>query len=198
MALKDKVALEKSRLMQRTGHAAKMYRENVPPEGVSLTGCTPEAAGFITDSDRFHSDTVGEERFRRKAQHERHVQINANRRQLRVEREGKRWEDMERKEEAEKERLDWLRAEERKSKKNKSGMPYNMISLMYNDGLDGQRLEYNDSIVKHRAKMRSNNLLRLGDSRCGYNILTGQSKDEVVDPPAPKPSEALAHWSKNS
>ena len=37
---------------------------------------------------------------------------------------------MERKEEAEKERLDWLRAEERKSKKNKSGMPYNMISLM--------------------------------------------------------------------
>ena len=29
-ALKDKVALEKDRLMKRTGHQAKMYRENCP------------------------------------------------------------------------------------------------------------------------------------------------------------------------
>ena len=34
-------------LEQRAGHAAKMYRENLPPEGVSLTECSPDAAGFI-------------------------------------------------------------------------------------------------------------------------------------------------------
>lgn len=34
-----------------------------------------------------------------------------------------------------------------------------------------------------------------GDDRCGYNILTGQPRGEIVDPPAPKPSEKLAHWS---
>lgn len=32
---------------QRAGQAAKMHRENLPPEGVSLTECTPDAAGFI-------------------------------------------------------------------------------------------------------------------------------------------------------
>ncbi|CAM9299734.1 unnamed protein product [Laminaria digitata] len=196
-ALKDKVALEKGRLMQqRAGHAAKMYRENLPPEGVSLTECSPDAAGFIADADRFHSDTVGEEHLRRKAQHERQVQMNDNRRQqVRVEREGKRWEDMEKQEGDAAQKWDRLRDEGEKSKKNKSGVPYNMISLRYNDGIDGDRLAHSDSITKHKAQLRSNNLSRLGDSRCGYNILTGQPRGEIVDPPAPKPSEKLAHWS---
>ncbi|CBJ25482.1 conserved unknown protein [Ectocarpus siliculosus] len=194
-ALKDKVALEKGRLMQRAGQAAKMNRDNLPPEGVSLTECTPDAAGFIADADRFHSDTVGEEHLRRKAQHERKVQINDNRRQLRVEREGKRWEDMEKKEGDDEQRWNRLRDEGEKSKKNKSGVPYNMISLRYNDGLDGDRLEYADNVTKHRAQVRSNNLTRLGDSRCGYNILTGQPREEIVDPPVPKPSDAVALWS---
>ncbi|CAM9526205.1 unnamed protein product [Scytosiphon promiscuus] len=194
-ALKDKVALEKGRLMQRAGQAAKMNRDNLPPEGVSLTECTPDAAGFIADADRFHSDTVGEEHLRRKAQYERKVQINDNRRQLRVEREGKRWEDMEKKEGDEAHKWDRLREEGEKSKKNKSGVPYNMINLRYNDGLDGDRLEHADNVTKHRAQVRSNNLTRLGDSRCGYNILTGQPRGEIVDPPMPKASEGLAHWS---
>lgn len=33
------------------------------------------------------------------------------------------------------------------------------------------------------------------DDRCGYNILTGQPREEIVDPPVPKPSDAVAHWS---
>lgn len=35
------------------------------------------------DADRFHSDTVGEEHLRRKAQYEKTVQMNNNRRQVR-------------------------------------------------------------------------------------------------------------------
>lgn len=50
---------------------------------------------------------------------------------MRVEREGKRWEDMERKEGGVEQRWDRLRDEGEKSKKNKSGVPYNMISLRY-------------------------------------------------------------------
>lgn len=38
---------------------------------------------LLADADRFHSDTVGEEHLRRKAQYERKVQINDNRRQVR-------------------------------------------------------------------------------------------------------------------
>lgn len=46
-----------------------------------------------------------------------------------MQREGKRWEDMERKEGNEEERWKRLREEVRRSKKNKSGVPYNMINL---------------------------------------------------------------------
>jgi len=35
----------------------------------------------------------------------------------------------------------------------------------------------------------------LDNDRCGYNILTGQPRGEIVDPPPPEPSSALAHWS---
>lgn len=46
-----------------------------------------------------------------------------------MQREGKRWKDMDRKEGEDVERWDRLREEGVKSKKNKSGVPYNMINL---------------------------------------------------------------------
>ena len=60
-ALKDKVALEKQRLMNRTGLAAKMYRENAPENPSELLTLQSNAAGFLADADRYHSDTAGEE-----------------------------------------------------------------------------------------------------------------------------------------
>ena len=51
--------------------------------------------------------------------------------QVRVDREGKRWEDMEKQEGDAAEKWDRLRDEGEKSKKNKSGVPYNMISLRW-------------------------------------------------------------------
>ena len=45
-ALKDKVALEKDRLMKRSGMAARMYRENAPgPDGLTCMEST--AAGYL-------------------------------------------------------------------------------------------------------------------------------------------------------
>ena len=66
-ALRDKVALEKDRLMKRTGLAAKMYRENAPDTSDGLVVPRPDAAGFMADSDRFHTDVVGEDKLRRDA-----------------------------------------------------------------------------------------------------------------------------------
>ncbi|CAN0013140.1 unnamed protein product, partial [Phaeothamnion confervicola] len=71
--LRDKAALEKSRLVERAGQAARQYRDNLPPEGVSLTELVPGAAGFIADSDRFHTDVAGEDYLRRQHMHERRV-----------------------------------------------------------------------------------------------------------------------------
>ena len=62
LALKDKVALEKDRLWKRTGWQARLYRENAPRHGsMGLTAMEPNAAGFLADADRFHSDVSGEE-----------------------------------------------------------------------------------------------------------------------------------------
>ena len=66
-AQRDKVALEKDRLMKRTGLAAKMYRENAPDTSDGLVVPRPDAAGFMADSDRFHTDVAGEDKLRRDA-----------------------------------------------------------------------------------------------------------------------------------
>jgi len=139
-ATKDKVALEKDRLMKRTGLSAKMYRENAPPDSMGLTCPEPTAAGFLPDADRFHSDVSGEEYAKRQAQLQRKQEAYDRVRRERECREEERWKRIEASKEAE--RLYW--EEQRrlgvKSKKNSSCVPYNTISLKYNEGPDGDRL----------------------------------------------------------
>ena len=53
--------------MKRTGLAAKMYRENAPDTSDGLVVPRPDAAGFMADSDRFHTDVAGEDKLRRDA-----------------------------------------------------------------------------------------------------------------------------------
>ena len=48
-----------------------MYRENAPKNPSELLTLQPNAAGFLADADRFHSDTAGEEFLQRKAMHSR-------------------------------------------------------------------------------------------------------------------------------
>ena len=90
-ALKDKVALEKDRLMKRSGMAAKLYRENAPKDSMGLTCPDANAAGFLADADRFHSDVSGEELIRRQHAYERKQQGYENTRVKRAEREEDRW-----------------------------------------------------------------------------------------------------------
>ena len=57
----DKVLLEKSRLDQRVGHEARINQANAPSNSSQLTSCVSEGAGYISNADRFHGDTAGEE-----------------------------------------------------------------------------------------------------------------------------------------
>ena len=57
----DKVLLEKSRIDQRVGHEARLHQANAPANSSLLTSCVSEGAGYISNADRFHSDTAGEE-----------------------------------------------------------------------------------------------------------------------------------------
>jgi hypothetical protein len=69
-----------------------------------------------------------------------------------------------------------------------------MINLNYSDGLDGERLKHNDALIKHRAQIRSNQLSRLGDTRSGYNIISGTPCAAKCDPEPPQVPAQLAHW----
>lgn len=57
----DKVLLEKSRLDQRVGYEARIHQTNAPASSSQLTSCVADGAGYISNADRFHSDTAGEE-----------------------------------------------------------------------------------------------------------------------------------------
>ena len=45
-----------------------MQRENAPETSAGLTTCVDGGAGYISNPDRFHSDTAGEEQQRRMEQ----------------------------------------------------------------------------------------------------------------------------------
>jgi hypothetical protein len=191
-ALKDKVALEKDRLMKRSGLSAKLYRENAPQDSMGLTCPEPQAAGFLADADRFHTDTSGEEFLARKAKHEEKQLQYDQKRVSRVEREEARWQAIEEKKAEEEKYWDDQRESGAKAMKNNSCVPYDAITLRYNDGLDGDRLRYDDEKVRYRAALRSQNLMRCGDTRTGYNIISGHSRPNVDVPDAPEPSDSLA------
>jgi len=59
--VKDKVALEKSRINVRVGFSARMHQKNAPATSAMLTQFEKGGAGYISNSDRFHTDTAGEE-----------------------------------------------------------------------------------------------------------------------------------------
>jgi hypothetical protein len=61
LVAKDKVALEKERINARVGLEARMHQQNAPSSSAGLTSCVEHGAGYLSNSDRFHSDTCGEE-----------------------------------------------------------------------------------------------------------------------------------------
>lgn len=61
----DKVSIEKSRIEQRVGYEARIHRANAPVESAALTTCSTNGAGYMSNADRFHSDTAGEEKEQR-------------------------------------------------------------------------------------------------------------------------------------
>ena len=71
---KDKVALEKSRINSRVGHEARMHQQNAPETAAGLVSCRTDAAGYLSNADRFHSDTAGE------AFHERQNELEKKKR----------------------------------------------------------------------------------------------------------------------
>lgn len=59
--------------LQRVGFQARMNKMNSHDTSAGLTSCVENGAGYLSNADRFHSDTAGEEYLRRKEEQEKFV-----------------------------------------------------------------------------------------------------------------------------
>jgi hypothetical protein len=83
------------------------------------------------------------------------------------------------------ERFLYLRDHTDKAKPNLSSVPYNPITLKYNDSRDGMLLKHADDSVKYRAAIRAQNLQgRMAAS--GFNPITGDPIHLMNLPPRPE------------
>lgn len=191
-AANDKTATEKLRLEARVGWEARMHRANAPETTSGLTSCTPIGAGYINNSDRFHTDTVGEEKEIRQQMMVKKQNIIEYHRQVSTMREDEKAKYNEMVKRKEDEHAVWLQNQSSSVLKNSSGASYNITNQNYLNTPAGIEQQKIDEMVKYRAQLRAHNLAGNADSRVSYNILNGESRrDPPPIPPAvvgPKPT----------
>lgn len=176
----------------------------------------PEGSlGHITDADRFVTDVAAVNKNERDAAIARKEQIYYGKRCavtrfLRLlaldapalplltpplarvarlsnaEREEKRWRTIEMEDDMDRKRWDEMRELGTFSRSNKTSVPYNPISLRYDDGNDGERLRFSDETLRYRSALRADHLQRRMNG-AGYNPITGAPMTRISVPPAPEP-----------
>ena len=125
-----------------------MHQQNAPENSSLLTSCTQGAAGYLSNSDRFHTDTTGEEYELRQKQIERKHAVAATKRMQSMKRDEDRWNDAEAKARQEDEYWNRLRESGTKAKKNSSNVAYDIMTIKYNQNVDGERQKYLDDMGK--------------------------------------------------
>ena len=191
LAMRDKVALEKSRIDSRVGFAARMHQKNAPKTSAMLTQFEKGGAGYISNSDRFHTDTAGEELIERREKARKELEALEFRRNKAIVREEKRWKEHETKMVDEESRIQNIRNLGLKAKKNKSAVAYDITTTQYNQDVEGVEQKYVDDMIRYRAKVRTHHLSRSADTRVDYNIISGG--DRWV-PPMPEPLKKPEHF----
>ena len=151
--------------------------------------CTPlpnsSALHRTADADRFHTDTAGEAKKQRDDRAAAAKALTDQKRAVRIVGEEQRWEAFEQRDQAEADRWNAIRADEKNTmaRRNNISVPYNPISLQYNDTLDGLRMQYADNMVKYRGEVRSLTLQKLGNGSA--NPITGAPLPYVPNPQLP-------------
>lgn len=72
------------------------------------------------------------------------------------------------------------------ARSNKLSMPYNPISMRYDDSAEGDRLRYADDSLRYRGALRAEHLQQRMTST-GFNPITGEPIQRVAVPKAPFP-----------
>jgi hypothetical protein len=145
---------------------------------------TPESLGYISEADRFITDTAAVAKAERDADVAKREQMFYGKRIQRAEKEERRWGTIELQHQLEQKRLEDMRENLSYARSNKTSMPYNPINLRYDDGADGARLRFSDESLRYRGALRAEHLQRRNTST-GYNPITGAPIERVHVPDAP-------------
>lgn len=179
--LKHKENLEKERLRNRTGDYFRYEHMENPLE--TQHGCP----SYIASRDRYvHGSDIADMAYDEHEAKLRQGEEEIEHRRARcLEREEDRWRAMDAKERAEADRVQRLRQDPMKGRKNAGGQPFNIVSAVYDSTLEGQRLEHHDEMVKYRGKVRSVNLAVR--NHIGFNPITGEQVFPLKMPASPPP-----------
>merc|ERR1711924_315924 len=127
--------------------------------------------GYLANSDRFTTggfDIVSEFKNEHDARVMHSEMVRDNRRDAAALREETRWNRIEQQSAAEKEKWERYRADGGKARRNKGSVPFDLMTLQYKSGAEGQQLQHHDQIVRYRSAQRAQNLQRRMNS-AGYN-----------------------------
>lgn len=182
----NKESLEKQRLVERKGGYHKYEKIE------AVTQYEAGTVGFMPEAGRFDTDTVGEEWRKRQAANERAKQIYEAKRQQNVVREEERWAMMEQQKKEEFEKYQRYREDPLMGKKNVGSMPFDPVTLRYNDGADGARMAYEDEQIRYRAALRAKNIHEKSNGG-EFNPVTGEAGLRVPTPPKPVHQANYAH-----
>jgi len=145
---------------------------------------TPGSLGYISEAERFITDTAGVAKVERDAEIAKKEQILYNKRTNSALREEKRWRTIEIEEQMDQKRQEDEREHSTYSRSNKTSMPYNPINLEYCAGRDGECLRYSDEALNYRISVRAEHLQRRNNG--GYDPITGEAMQRVQVPNPPK------------
>jgi hypothetical protein len=176
-AKQDKTTLEKSRLLDRREKFVKY--EDIGPVTEPAYGTVQH----MDDSNRFHSDTAGEEKSQRDSVVERREQVYDNKRNRFLDREEGRWNNMEDERGLEQQKLGAMQNSS-KGTRNHSSVAYDCITLEYHATPAGGQQRFEDDMSKYRMGVRTEKLYRYG-SGDGFNPVTGEELNPLRLPPRP-------------
>ncbi len=173
----SKETLEKSRLMQR--RECHFKYDNLG----KLTEPDPGTLQFCNDAERFQTDPAGDFKNQRDGVLRQRKERMDHKRAALIEKEEVRWGGIDREQTAEQEKWEHIRELGERNRRNTSSVPYNPVTLDYNDNRDGDLLRHSDNMVRYRAGLRAQDLR--SRNTCGFNPITGEPGRFLAAPAKP-------------
>ena len=175
-AVRDKAGKEKELLKKRPGNQLVYDTRITEPD--------PDSIAYAHSNERFQQDYAAHEKHRRVASARRAEDLVTQRRMANAVREEDRWRSIDAQNQREEAKWEAMRDDGEKGQRNNSSVPYNPITLKYNDSQEGEKLKYTDDMIRYRAGIRSNYLFQHGGGD-GYDPVTGQKTIGPKVPPKP-------------